>query len=394
MARYLPLIPHESHGETGFVSQTTGDIRALNTGRGLAALMIALLHGPAAFGVAELVPHANLGVDLFFVLSGFVIAYAYGPRIDGGMGFPRFAQLRLARLYPLIVLATLVGFALWAARAVMHHAVPGLDALLALPLNLILCPAASDASPDGLAFPFLLQAWSITWEVVMYLSFFVWRRHMGRGAWMVSVVGAITLWILAATHGRLDGGWTTQTFLIGGARAVFGFWTGVAISRLRRPQGGVSLDPLADRALMTAAAIAAGLMLVYVIFESPTLWWADALGVTVGVPLVLAALVLRPQTWLETWLGDRLGEASYSLYMLHLLTLDLLASLLRHIPPLAPAAHMAVGFGWLACVVAISWCVWRWVETPLRIYFSRSITGHPGGGRGPVPMAVSPPSVP
>jgi len=54
----------------------------------------------------------------------------------------------------------------------------------------------------------------------------------------------------------------------------------------------------------------------------------------------------------------------------------------------------AVGFGWLACVVTISWCVWRWVETPLRVYFSRPITGHPGGGRGPVPEAVSPSSVP
>lgn len=356
------------------MTQTAGEIRALNTVRGLAALMIALLHAPIAFGVAELFPHANLGVDLFFVLSGFVIAYAYGPRIDGGMTLWRFGQLRLARLYPLIVLATLVGFGLWAVRTAVNHLPVTRDALLALPLNLAFCPAPSDANPSGLAFPFLLQAWSITWEIVMYFSFFLWRRHVGRGAWVVSVIGGITLWILAAVYGRLDGGWTTETFFIGGARAVFGFWTGVAIHGLRTREDGPSLSPLPDRLLMTAAGLAAVAMLVYAIFISPTYWQADALGVTAGVPLVLAALVLRPQRWLENWLGDRVGEASYSLYMLHFMTLDFLGVALRRLPPIDPVLHIGVGLAWMGAIIIGSWCVWRWVETPLRVYFSRPLS--------------------
>ena len=353
------------------MTQKTGEIRALNTVRGLAALSIALLHAPIAFGVAEIFPHAYLGVDLFFVLSGFVISFAYGPRIDGGMSLPRFAQLRLARLYPLIILATLVGFALWAGRTAVNHLPVTWDEVLALPLNLAFCPAAADANPTGLAFPFLVQAWSISWEVVMYLTFFLWRRQVGRGAWVVSVIGGLTLWGLAMIYGRLDGGWTTVTFLIGGARAMFGFWTGVAIGRLRTVENRPSLPPLADRILVIGAGVAAAAMLIYAIFISHTYWQADALGVTVGVPLVLAALVLRPQTWLENWLGDRVGEASYSLYMLHFMTLDALGVVLRRLPPLAPPQHIALGLVWLATVVAASWCVWRWVETPLRVYFSR-----------------------
>lgn len=373
------------------MTQTAGEIRALNTVRGLAALMIALLHAPVAFGVRELFPHANLGVDLFFVLSGFVIAYAYGPRIDGGMTLARFGQLRLARLYPLIVLATFVGFGLWAVRIAVNHLPVTQHALLALPLNLFLCPAPSDSDPGGVAFPFLLQAWSITWEIVMYLSFFLWRRYLGRGAWVVSVIGGVTLWALAVVYGRLDGGWTTETFFIGGARAVFGFWTGVAIGRLRIREDGPSLSPLADRALMAGASLAAAAMLIYAIFISPTYWWADALGVTIGVPMVLAALVLRPQKWLENWLGDRVGEASYSLYMLHFMTLDILGTVLRRLPPIDPTLHIVLGLAWMAGIIAASWCVWRWVETPLRVYFSQPIasnSGHPGKGRGPVHKAV------
>ena len=180
--------------------------------------------------------------------------------------------------------------------------------------------------------------------------------------------------VLAAIHGRLDGGWTPQTFLVGGARAMFGFWGGVEMGRYRKAENGPSLRPGQDLALRVAAGIAAVLLLSYVFFERGNIWWAEALGPLVAAPLILAALVLRPQRWMESWIGDRLGDASYSLYLLHGLTLDILAGVLSRSPALSPVHHFILGLGWTIGVVLASWGIWRWVEMPLRVWFSRPIT--------------------
>ncbi len=353
-------------------SQTSSEIRALNTIRGVAALMVALFHAPAAFGVATILPHAYVAVDLFFVLSGIVISQAYGPRLDAGMSFGRFVQLRMARLYPLIFLATLAGFGLWGLRTQVNHAGLTEGALLAVPVNLLLLPSPFQVKSHGEAFPYLVQAWSLTWEFVMYVGFYVWRRPGERGVWGFAAMGAVALLAQVAIHGRADGGWTTQTFMIGGGRALFGFWAGVALGNCRRTVGGSGLPSCVDRALMVGAGIAAALLLYYVGFVRQDIWWAEALGPIVAVPLILAALILRPQRWLESWLGDRLGEMSYSIYLLHGLTLDLLVGGLKRMPHLSPVAHFTVGLGWLAVLILASWCIWRWVEMPLRVYFSRT----------------------
>jgi peptidoglycan/LPS O-acetylase OafA/YrhL len=354
-------------------TSSNGEIRSLNTVRGVAALMIALFHAPAAFGVTTVLPHAYVGVDLFFVLSGFVISLAYGPRVDAGMTFGRFAQLRMARLYPLLFLATLAGFGVWILRLALKHEVLSPDSLLALPLNLALLPTTLKVNANGAAFPYVVQAWSISWEIVMYLGFFIWRRQGGQGAWRIAALGGLAMVAIAATQGRLDGGWTAETFFVGGARAMFGFWAGVAIGRYRKAANGPSLPPLMDRALMVAGGVAAGLLVFYVAFVPQFIWWAEALGPLVAIPLILSALILRPQRWLESWIGDRLGDASYSLYLLHGLTLDVLAGALSRLPALSPFQHFVLGLGWLAGIVVVSWFVWRWVETPLRIYFSRDL---------------------
>jgi peptidoglycan/LPS O-acetylase OafA/YrhL len=80
--------------------------------RGIAALLIVLYHAPKYLGRA--LPHysAFLAVDLFFVLSGFVIAFSYENRLLRGLSFRSFVAARLVRLYPVYLLGTVVGFVL------------------------------------------------------------------------------------------------------------------------------------------------------------------------------------------------------------------------------------------------------------------------------------------
>ena len=68
--------------------------------RGIAAFAVILDHTPPNF-LGELIPGRYLAVDFFFVLSGFVLAHAYGRRLEGGWSVFSFMRARVIRLYPL-----------------------------------------------------------------------------------------------------------------------------------------------------------------------------------------------------------------------------------------------------------------------------------------------------
>ena len=82
---------------------------ALDGLRGVAAIMVALRHAPFLWAVPATptgwMKNSYLAVDLFFVLSGFVLEHAYGRRFREGMSVGTFMLARLQRLYPLYALA-------------------------------------------------------------------------------------------------------------------------------------------------------------------------------------------------------------------------------------------------------------------------------------------------
>jgi len=65
-------------------------------------------HVPAFFGPIR-VPESFLAVDLFYLVSGFVVAHAYGERLQAGGFFKTFVKTRLIRLYPLYILGLAIG---------------------------------------------------------------------------------------------------------------------------------------------------------------------------------------------------------------------------------------------------------------------------------------------
>lgn len=84
-------------------------VQTLDGLRGGAALCVAIMHYQDFFAYRHFLDFAYIAVDLFFVLSGVVIAMTYEDRIRMGMSFAHFAGNRLARLYPLFVLTLLFG---------------------------------------------------------------------------------------------------------------------------------------------------------------------------------------------------------------------------------------------------------------------------------------------
>jgi len=359
----LQAIPPETLGREE-PPREVQEIRSLNTIRGLAALMVAIFHAPMLFGVGQTFPHAYLAVDLFFVLSGFVLLHAYEGRILGGLELTRFAQLRLARLYPLLLIATLIGFAIMLAKHAAGRLDMNAETFAALPLSLIFAPAPSGATAAHAAYPFVTQSWSIVWEIALCPVLFLWVRWVRR--WAIVIAGGFALllaWV-AIARGDLDGGWLTETFWIGGLRAVVAFFAGVAVRQLTR-RGPV------PRWLNYAAIAAAVAVVIYVALVRATFWWADYAAAVAGFPLIIAAASQCRHRLLENWVGDRLGEASYSIYLLHNITIDVIVTALKHLARLGAAAHLALGFGWLAVLLVGAWLCWRYVESPLRRLASR-----------------------
>jgi peptidoglycan/LPS O-acetylase OafA/YrhL len=82
--------------------------QTLDALRGVAALVVVVHHNHPMFTWRP--HHGYLAVDLFFVLSGFVLSYAYQDRLDRGWPTIKFLRARLVRLAPLYLLALLFGF--------------------------------------------------------------------------------------------------------------------------------------------------------------------------------------------------------------------------------------------------------------------------------------------
>jgi peptidoglycan/LPS O-acetylase OafA/YrhL len=163
-----------------------------------------------------------LFVDMFFVISGYVIAFVYIDEIVGLASCGRFLQRRIARLVPLhwatLAFSTLFGTAAMAMHIPMHH--PEIYEFSCLPANVLLlqatglCPHVS----------FNVPSWSISAEMCMYilapLMLWVLRRSVSAMAG-----GAVAmLLLLTALHGTVWLGWMT----LGAIRALpsfmFGMW--------------------------------------------------------------------------------------------------------------------------------------------------------------------------
>ena len=204
-----------------------GRFVALDALRGVAALAIAWRHlngsGPLLSGPAH--DNLSLGVDFFFVLSGFVISASYGDRLAAGFATLRFMALRIGRVWPLH--AAMVGayivlelvFAV-AGAGVLQGREPftGPRDPWALPGVLLLVQAVVWPGRDL----WNVQSWSISVEVLLYLAVALAWRWMGRRAWMPAGLVAIAALI------ALQVGIETQHWLL---RGIGGF--GLGMGRLR-----------------------------------------------------------------------------------------------------------------------------------------------------------------
>ena len=325
--------------------QTPADLRPITALRFGAAIWVAVYtywENLAGAGSSGLVDKGYLGVELFFVLSGFILSHVYLQSAgEKRFSYRGFLWARVARVYPLHV-ATLVGVGLLAAVAlVAGMSVDGnVLSWVSLPANLLMVHAWGLAPVAGWNHP----SWSISAEWFAYLCFplFAFVFWRAREKPVAAVVGtAAFLTVLYYGFERVAGfSLTEATIRWGALRIVPCFALGCALYLVYRKA------PL--KAPWTASAVSFGLM---VLSAALGLWAGIAVLLAGALILSLASLPNERAGWLASRPAVYLGEISYSVYMVcvpwKLLAVNLAAKLTD-----APDKQLQL-FVWLAILALL-----------------------------------------
>lgn len=331
---------------------------ALDGLRGLAALAVVIYHR-RWFLDAPVIDHAFLAVDFFFILSGFVIGFAYDRRLrDGAMPFAQFVRVRIIRLWPLIVVGALLGCWAAVAHALGEHWMGGVaKALIALPLAILLLPA-----PPALAnAPFAINqpSWSLLYEMVANLSYAALAPRLSDRllALLVVVSGVLLAAIVILTRVNLGFSWPWWALVLALPRVMFPFLFGVLLYRWhaagRLPRIGLPVWLLA-----------LALLAVMMVPHLPRFWnlLLQLSAVFVIFPLIVVSGSQREPT--GRWIGiARLSaELSYPVYILHAPMLALMEPYVALLP-VGKAVQLAI---MVAVIVPVALLAGRHVDRPLR----------------------------
>lgn len=244
-----------SHISSAAFTDTKPHYELLDGLRGVAALLVVFYHifeglSFAAGGtLITTINHGYLAVDFFFILSGFVIGYAYDDRWKRNMTLGNFFTRRLIRLHPMIIMGTIIGaitFCIqgsvqWDGSHVATSAV--MLALLAAMFFIPAYPGAGyDVRGNGEMFSLNGPSWSLFFEYIgniLYALFI--HRLSNRGlAILVALSGIGLAWFALfdiVGYGMLGVGWTLDgaNFWGGMLRMLFPFSLGMLLSRHFHP---------------------------------------------------------------------------------------------------------------------------------------------------------------
>jgi peptidoglycan/LPS O-acetylase OafA/YrhL len=350
----LPPVAESTKGHARFVT--------LDALRGVAAVIVVWFHMSLRHW-APVPAFGHLAVDMFFLLSGFVIALANDPRFGRGATVLGFLSKRIIRLYPLYLVGCALG-----ALALLISIPPGLWGrypVVGLFANAVLLPYAASHAKIAPLFVIDGPAWSLCLELYVANLLYAVAWKALKGSVLVLLVGGSAVALVIAQHHyvNLSGGAGFDTWPEGVARVMASFFAGVLLARSYkrykpsvRPPSWLILTALA--ALLFAPIsgfLAQPYELFCVLVAFPTLIYFGA-----------ASQSRRP------WLGAKLADASYGLYVIHMPMLYFIGMALgrAHLRP-NPAIALVVLIG----LTGLAYALDRLVDEPVRRWLTVRLGG-------------------
>jgi len=308
--------------------------------RGAAALMVVWYHvfegyafaegtnGVEGGGLINVFNHGYMAVDFFFMLSGFVISYAYDDRWNK-MSMGDFFKRRLVRLHPMIVMGAVIGLTMFLLGGGVKwdgSVTPMSGVALAFFLTCLFIPAwpgaAHEVRGNGEMFPLNGPSWSLFFEYIGNICYALFIRKLSTKAlsWLVAVLGVVYIWFSVGNvsgYESIGVGWTVgdSVNIFGGfLRMMFPFSLGMLLARNFKPVRVRGIFWLAIVLLFALFSVpffpSVGGICVNGIFEMccimlifPVIVWLGASGVTTDKA--------------STGVCKFLGDLSYPLYIVH-----------------------------------------------------------------------------
>ena len=303
--------------------------------RGVAALLVVWYHVFEGFQFAgnkpviDFINHGYLAVDFFFILSGFVVGYAYDSRWGKTLTLGGFFRRRLIRLQPMVIMGAVIGAASFLISGMERwdgtHATLWLT-FLAFVCGCLMLPALPgmprEVRGNGEMFPLNGPCWSLFFEYVGNIVYALFIRRLStRLLALLSFALCCALAWFAVTdqsgYGSIGVGWTVdRTNILGGMlRMLCPFTMGVLMSRLFKPLRQ------ARGAFWTSAA------LLLIIFHIPYIYSDGALSLNGVFEAACIIAVFPLLVWYaasgkttdeaSTRICRFLGDISYPLYIVH-----------------------------------------------------------------------------
>lgn len=350
--------------------------------RGVAALAVLCYHffeGFATSPIDQRFNHGYLAVDFFFILSGFVIGYAYDDRWKT-MKVKDFFKRRLIRLHPMVILGAVLGTITFLIQGSVQWdgtAVPFTSVILSFLLAILMLPAIPGTAPEirgnGEMFPLNGPSWSLFFEYIGNIMYAIFLHRLS-DKWLKVFVGVCgtSLAAFAIFNGsgcwNIGVGWTLADYnFIGGfLRMSFSFSAGLLISRNFRPMKIKGAFWICSALLIAILAVphlgtesAPWLNGIYDSFCTlaafPFIVWMGASGVASHKA--------------SAGICKFLGDISYPVYLVHYPFMYLFYSWVWN-NGIGIGQAIPVGIGVCTGCILLAWVVMKFYDTPVRRWLS------------------------
>ncbi|HTV33425.1 MAG TPA: acyltransferase [Methylocella sp.] len=373
---------------------TSGELLHLDLMRFIAATAIVFHHSheffvpvtKSPFLIREQRAGLALFVDLFFVISGFVIAFIYHNRMNSFADYLTFLQRRVGRLVPLHWLTLLAFIIMWSVFLLFH--IPGIHTPSFKP-ECIAETALLMHSFLSCGRTFNSITWSVSAEMVMYITFPVFafvgaRSALGLlGIGLSTLLGMTTFVVSQQGWNWLDGSWVELAPII---RALPSFIFGAALFYNRHlvarlPAPGFTLFVLTAGLIVAMVTGLSQLMTLFIVYM-------------VAIAAVAADIRGGPSAFVRRFAP--LGQLTYSIYMWHMLFISfLLNGMGENFNHATRSAAILLVFACYGSIFVVSYFSFFLIETPARrwidkLRFSKST---PSSGQSPDHQELSIPSI-
>lgn len=296
--------------------------------RGVASVMVVIFHIFETFTggdhTKQIINHGYMAVDFFFLLSGFVIGYAYDDRWNK-MNLEGFFKRRLIRLHPMIVMAMLIGAITFYFQDCQYFNnianVPVWKLLLVMVIGFTLIPVPSSLDIRGWTemHPLVGPAWTLFFEYIANILYALILRRLPNAvlAVLVFIAGAALIHLaVTSPQGDIIGGWALDPpqLRIGFTRLLYPFLAGLLLSRIVKP-GKI------NNAFLLSSVILMIILAIPRIGGHEHLWMNglyDSLSIVLIFPIVVyIGASGEVKEGISFKISKFLGDISYPMYIIH-----------------------------------------------------------------------------